>query len=290
MSTKTIADQESTIKDSLFEFVKKHIPEADLNLIDEIVLSYVIAFLEDVGSDSQFDVEGFCEMMEAYFPEFGNINHSIVCEWMFDLEEKLRKMDESEEKSPNLEISLPEIVPAKVKVRSNSNSESFETPKRIHKLSEMSDGGSTDSSCCDFPDEMDILQEMFPSVCTIEVKHCLAIAAGDIERATQILIDRQENGQCLSQNTTLTIQVAKQTIDDAEIKSRIIERYSYIDKDALNKEYRPVAPKVEPKKLVRYRDNKIVSLKGERYTEVKKGDDVEDISLKKNKKGQAHSP
>ena len=58
MSTKTIADHESTIKDSLFAFVRHHIPEADLGLIDEIVLSYVIAFLEDVGSDSQFDVEG----------------------------------------------------------------------------------------------------------------------------------------------------------------------------------------------------------------------------------------
>lgn len=137
-------------------------------------------------------------------------------------------------------------------LRSHNNSESYETPKRVHKLSEMSDGGSTDSSCCDFPDEMDILQEMFPSVCTIEVcldssgksqailnvlqvKQCLAIAAGDIERATQILIDRQENGQCLSQNATLTMQVAKQTIDDAELKNRIIERYSYVDKDALNK-------------------------------------------------------
>lgn len=63
MSTKTIADQETTIKDSLFEFVKKHIPEADLNLIDEIVLSYVIAFLEDVGSDSQFDVEGMLKAL-----------------------------------------------------------------------------------------------------------------------------------------------------------------------------------------------------------------------------------
>ncbi|XP_019757021.1 CUE domain-containing protein 2 [Dendroctonus ponderosae] len=290
MSSKMIADQESTIKDSLFDFVRFHISDADLNLIDDIVLSYVIAFLEDVGDDSHFDVEGFCEMMEAYFPKFATINHSTVCEWMFDLEEKLRKIDEAQVKSPNLDISLPEVVSSKTKPRSHSDSESFETPKRVHKLSEMSDGGSTDSSCCDFPDEMDILQEMFPSICTIEVKQCLAIAAGDIERATQILIDRQENGQCLSQNSTLTLQVAKQTIDDAELKSRIIERYSYIDKDALNKEYRPVAPKVEPKKLVRYRDNKIVSLKGERYTEVKKGDDVEDISLKKNKKGQAHSP
>ncbi|KAL1502676.1 hypothetical protein ABEB36_007789 [Hypothenemus hampei] len=292
MSAEIITDQESTIKDSLFEFVRYHIPDADLGLIDDIVLSYVIAFLEDVGSDSQFDVEGFSEMMEAYFPQFATINHNTICEWMFGLEEKLRKIEQAETiKGPlSLDISLPEVFPTKVKPRSHNNSESFETPKRVHKLSEMSDGGSTDSSCCDFPDEMDILQEMFPSVCTIEVKQCLAIAAGDIERATQILIDRQENGQCLSQNTTLTVQVAKQTIDDAELKSRIIERYSYIDKDALNKEYRPVAPKVEPKKLVRYRDNKIVSLKGERYTEVKKGDDVEDISLKKNKKGQGQSP
>ena len=121
-----------------------------------------------------------------------------------------------------------------------------------------------------------------------QVKHCLAIASGDIERATQILIDRQENGQCLNQNNSLTIHVNKTTIDDAELKNRIIERYSYIDKDSFTKEHRPVAPKVEPKKLVRYRDNKIVSLKGERFTEVKKGEDVDDISLKKNKKG--HTP
>lgn len=56
-------------------------------------------------------------MMEAYFPEFGTINHSIVCEWMFDLEEKLRKIDESEAKSPNLDISLPEVVSNKTKPR-----------------------------------------------------------------------------------------------------------------------------------------------------------------------------
>ncbi|KAJ8954645.1 hypothetical protein NQ314_007044 [Rhamnusium bicolor] len=286
MSKKNIAEQETKIKDSLFEFVKTHIPDADLNLIDEIVLSYVIAVLEDVGSDPVFDVEGFCEMMAAYFPEFESINHATVCQWMFQLDAKLQEIDQPGDKNITLDISLPEIVP-KSKPRSHNNSES-DAPKRIHKLSEMSDGGSTDSSCCDFSDEMDVLQEMFPTVCTIEVKHCLAIAAGDIERATQILIDRQENGQCLNQNNSLMIQVTKKTIDDSELKNRIIERYSYIDKDAFNKEHRPVAPKVEPKKMVRYRDNKIVSLKGERFTEVKKGEDVDDISLKKNKKG--HTP
>lgn len=58
-------------------------------------------------------------------------------------------------------------------------------------------------------------------------------------------------------------------------------RYSYVDKNAEAKEYKPVGPKVEPKKLVRYRDNKIVSLKGERYTDVRRDDDAE---LKKPKR------
>ncbi|CAH1382568.1 hypothetical protein MTP99_006534 [Tenebrio molitor] len=285
MSKKAIADQEIKIKDSLFEFVKTHTTNADLTLIDDIVLSYVVAILEDVSSDPVFSVEDFCEMMSAYFPEFESINHATVSQWIFELAAKLR-VDEPEEKSV-IEISLPEIVP-KTKPRQLDNRDSFDLPKRVHRLSEMSDGGSTDSSCCDFLDEIDVLQEMFPHVCSIEVKHCLAIASGDIERATQILIDRQENGQCLNQNNSLTIHVSKTMIDDAELKNRIIERYSYIDKDSFTKEHRPVAPKVEPKKLVRYRDNKIVSLKGERFTEVKKGEDVDDISLKKNKKG--HTP
>ena len=56
-------------------------------------------------------------MMEAYFPEFANINQSMVCEWMFDLDAKLREISESHQKSPNLEISLPEIVPTKTKPR-----------------------------------------------------------------------------------------------------------------------------------------------------------------------------
>lgn len=60
-----------------------------------------------------------------------------------------------------------------------------------------------------------------------------------------------------------------------------LSRYSYVDKNAENKEYKPVIPKVEPKKLVRYRDNKIVSLKGERYTDVRRDEEAE---LKKPKK------
>ncbi|KAL3270591.1 hypothetical protein HHI36_021128 [Cryptolaemus montrouzieri] len=284
MSKQMLAGQEIKIKDSLLSFVKTHVPNADLNLVDDIVLSYAVAILEDISTDPSFDIEEFCEMMSAYFPEFESINHTIVYQWMFELEAQLRS-NQPEEKNTIIDISLPEIAP-KPKTRTSSGSENSDLPKRVHKLSEMSDGSSVDSSYCDFSDEVDVLQEMFPNVCSMEVKHCLTIASGDIERATQILIDRQENGQCLTPNNSLTIHVNKTTINDAELKNRIIERYSYVDKDAFAKEHRPVAPKVEPKKLVRYRDNKIVSLKGERFTEVKKGEDVDDVSLKKNKKGQ----
>jgi hypothetical protein len=166
MSKKAIADQEIKIKDSLFEFVKTHTTNADLTLIDDIVLSYVVAILEDVSSDPVFSVEDFCEMMSAYFPEFESINHATVSQWIFELAAKLR-VDEPEEKSV-IEISLPEIVP-KTKPRQLDNRDSFDLPKRVHRLSEMSDGGSTDSSCCDFLDEIDVLQEMFPHVCSIEV-------------------------------------------------------------------------------------------------------------------------
>lgn len=118
------------------------------------------------------------------------------------------------------------------------------------------------------------------------MKHCLAIANGDVDRATQIVLHRQENGLCLNSNNALSLGLNKQSpkIDDSELKNRIIARYSYVDKDSDVREHKPLAPKDEPKKLVRYRDNKIVSLKGERFTEVNKGEDCPDISLKKSKK------
>lgn len=58
-------------------------------------------------------------------------------------------------------------------------------------------------------------------------------------------------------------------------------RYSYVDQNAVNKEYKPLTPKNEPKKMVRYLDNKIVSMKGERFTEIRKDGECE---LRKSKK------
>ena len=46
--------------------------------IDEIVLSYMVSILEELGTedslDDVFDVEAFTDMMEAYMPGFAQID------------------------------------------------------------------------------------------------------------------------------------------------------------------------------------------------------------------------
>lgn len=56
------------------------------------------------------------------------------------------------------------------------------------------------------------------------MKHCIAIAKGDIDSATQILLHRQETGQSLLPNAS-NVQSSKNVmIDDTELKNRIIAR------------------------------------------------------------------
>ena len=41
------------------------------------------------------------------------------------------------------------------------------------------------------------LMEMFPYTCDLEVNHCLTVAGGDLERASQLILHRHEGGQSL---------------------------------------------------------------------------------------------
>ncbi|CAG4978527.1 unnamed protein product [Colias eurytheme] len=277
-----IAQQESFIKESLFHFIEKNVPSANLTVIDEIVLSYVTSILELASQDSCFDVEGFMEFMAGYIPGFENINTEMVYEWLVQVEADISRRDESDSNSNqddsagsgkislNL-LNLNGMLPTSTKNnRSHSNSESSESERRPIIDTE------------EYAEQCRALTEMFPNTCAMEIKHCVSIACGDPERAAATLLHRREQGQSLSAAAIHT--VAKQPLcDDHEIKNRIIARYSYVDKDAETKEHKPLAPKIEPKKMVRYRDNKIVSLKGERYTEVPKSG-IDEEHLKKPKK------
>lgn len=53
-----IDKQHEIVKTSLFHFVNTHITAADLSVVDEIVLNYVISILEEASEDPNFDVEG----------------------------------------------------------------------------------------------------------------------------------------------------------------------------------------------------------------------------------------
>ncbi|XP_061728049.1 CUE domain-containing protein 2 [Cydia pomonella] len=283
----TTALQESAVKESLFQFITKNVPSADLNVIDDIVLSYVISFVEESSQDPCFDVEGFIEMMAAYVPQFANIDVERVCSWVVDLEALLTSEEsdppssheESSSSSDKLTMTLhtlSEMLPTATKPsRSHSNSESSEEAERQRSLLEAEDLPMLAAQCA-------VLHEMFPNTCAMEIKHCVSIACGDVERAAATLLHRREQGQALS---AAALAHASKTplCDDSELKNRIIARYSYVDKNSDTKEHKPLAPKMEPKKMVRYRDNKIVSLKGERYTEVPRSG-VDEENLKKPKK------
>lgn len=61
-----IDKQHEVVKKSLFEFVNTHISNADLSVVDEIVLNYVIAILEEASEDPNFDVDGMCQVLAAF--------------------------------------------------------------------------------------------------------------------------------------------------------------------------------------------------------------------------------
>lgn len=178
-------------------------------------------------------------------------------------------------------MRLSDIIPESI-LRPKSNSESNDAKDDFGDISNSNENITT---CDFFVEESVALQEMFPESSALEIKHCITIANGDIDQAIQMILDREEKGQSLT--GSLTSCHKNQMIDDNELKNRIISRYSYVDRSTETKEYKPVVPKIEPKKMIRYRDNKIVSLRGERYTEVRKGEEVE---LRKPKKHHVTPP
>ncbi|XP_015181050.1 PREDICTED: CUE domain-containing protein 2 isoform X1 [Polistes dominula] len=276
-------EKEELVKKALFSFVRKQIPTAQLSLIDDIVLSYVVSMVEENAMEEELDVDGLCEMVSACLPEFSTIEKEAVSTWLHDVESKLRQGSKENEScqphDPLSHISLAALLPPGTQ------------RMRVHHLSETSDAGS-DSSGEYFSEESSwnqvaLLQEMFPAASPAEARHCLAVAGGDIARAAQLALHRQEAGQSIVSNLTFLTPNGrnKARVNDEELKSRIIARYSYVDRDDDSREHRPVAPKTEPKKLVRYLDNKIVSVKGERYTEVRRGGEDEEGNEGGRKRG-----
>ncbi|KAI8433346.1 hypothetical protein MSG28_015391 [Choristoneura fumiferana] len=216
----TTALQESAVKESLFQFITKNVPSADLDVIDDIVLSYVISFVEESSQDPCFDVEGFIEMMAAYVPQFAHIDVERVCSWVVDLE-ALLTAEESD--PPSSHGSSPQDGTLQRLMASTLNLVSL-------KLREFRGrGGPASVGRDDFSmlsAQCAVLHEMFPNTCAMEIKHCVSIACGDVERAAATLLHRRDHGQALAATATAAPHHAARAppCDDSELKNRIIAR------------------------------------------------------------------
>lgn len=172
------------------------------SLIDDIVLSYVVSMVEESALEEDLDVEGLCEMVSACLPEFSTIEKDAVSKWLLDVENNLKQgnkgpSDDGQVNDPLSQLSLAALLPPDSSQRI-----------RVHHLSETSDAGS-DSSGEYFPEQQEtswhqvaLLQEMFPAASPTEIRHCLAIAGGDIAKAAQLALHRQEAGQSITSNLT----------------------------------------------------------------------------------------
>lgn len=80
-----IDKQHEAVKKSLFEFVNTHISNADLSVVDEIVLNYVIAILEEASEDPHFDVDGNAIQKTSSVFQFVFFMQIHFCCYNFDM-------------------------------------------------------------------------------------------------------------------------------------------------------------------------------------------------------------
>ncbi|XP_068218646.1 CUE domain-containing protein 2-A isoform X1 [Palaemon carinicauda] len=267
------------VRNALENLLHEHVPNADASGIDDIVVSYVSGVLEEVAMDEEeVDSAGMKDVITAYVPDFDAIPEDVVTTWVIGMVNEIN--EEKKKAKTSKDMTLDTLISSfPVETRKHQNSQSVsETSERSQKLSETSSGSEEQSSTNgdeqdEYSEGLATLLEMFPGTCNLEVQHCLASCGGDLEHATTLILQRQEQGIAIRSNCTKLMPGAKgnkNQVDDKEVRSSILNRYGFVDHDDDAREHRPVAPKWEGKKMVRYRDNKVVSLKGERYTEIKK--------------------
>jgi len=282
---------EDRVTESLFQFLQSHVSELKVEDIDEIVLSYVVSILQDLTSGSYmdeeaFDVDAFCETLFAYMPQTEVIPPIEITEWMFTLARDHREKCQAESR---IQLDLKSVIEDTVKKGRKSSESSLpnEDPgicqdtngsekKRNGRMSESSDYSNSDVDTDDQKQLVNQLMEMFPSACSLEVSHCLTLMSGSIDSAAQLIMHRQESGQSLLPTDFKEKRAKKkEKVDDKSVKDAIMHKYGYVDQAVDARYHRPTLKREDDKKMIRYRDGKIVSTKGERYTQVTKAESEE---------------
>lgn len=276
---------EKLIHDSLTKFVHLYIPDADLSVIDEVILSYITGVLEELGSpdssEENFDVEMFVEMMEAYIPGFAKISSITIYEMMFDLAAQLIEARNKENVPPPAGFQ-DTVCPLKKQSSDWEQRSSMELESNLV----TGVGATAKEGCNKKEDGVQLLLEMFPSCSVSTMQHVLSMTKGDLDYAVQLIME----GTVEEPDTAPSKEIEPKT--DKNIKASILEKYMMVDDEEDVKTHKPITPKAAPKKMIRYIDNQVVSTKGERYTEVKKNENDEMkktyINLKPARKYKFH--
>jgi len=275
---------ESKVKESLSQLLNTHVNNFTSDDIDDIVLSYVMGILEDLVDESHpdqsFDCGSFMEMMVAYLPQSEGIEEQEITCWILQLVAEIKTGKEAKSASNfDIKMIIEETANKQTMKKPRSVSETSEPEnykKRVGRLSSSSETtGSVDEAALEAG--VDTLLEMFPACCKVEAVHCLTIMGGDLQKAAQMVLTRAELGEDmkLSQAQLLAQLSRPVKIDETEVKKKIMDSYGFVDTEVDHKYHRPTLKKGDDKKLIRYRDGKIVSTKGERFSQVTKEESEE---------------
>lgn len=259
---------EQTVSAALLAFVRAHLPEADVSGLDEVIFSYVLGVLEDLGpsgpSEENFDMEAFTEMMEAYVPGFAHIPRGTVGDMMQKLSGELSDARNKENLQPQ-SFCVQGQVPI--------------SPDPLHRPEKLKEETSSPAIAGDAQDEaaateellpgVDVLLEVFPTCSVEQAQWVLAKARGDLEAAVQMLVEEKEEGPPAWDGPSQDLPRCLRGPQKDELKSFILQKYMMVDSAEDQKIHRPMAPKEAPKKLIRYIDNQVVSTKGERFKDVR---------------------
>ena len=55
---------------------------------------------------------------------------------------------------------------------------------------------------------MKLLLEMFPAACSVEVSHCLSLSDGNVEKAAQLILHRQETGHTINSSLPKSVSTS----------------------------------------------------------------------------------
>ncbi|XP_039727305.1 CUE domain-containing protein 2 isoform X2 [Pteropus medius] len=241
---------ERIVSAALLAFVQTHLPEADLSGLDEVIFSYVLGVLEDLGpsgpSEENFDMEAFTEMMEAYVPGFAHIPRGAIGDMMQKLSGQLSGA---------------------------RNKEPLQPPEKLKEETRASATRDTQDEASGAEEELlpgvDVLLEVFPTCSVEQAQWVLAKARGDLEEAVQMLVEGKEDGPPAWDGPNQDQPRHLRGPQKDELKSFILQKYMMVDSAEDQKIHRPMAPREAPKKLIRYIDNQVVSTKGERFKDVR---------------------